>query len=100
MVALVRGTGAASIAPFTLLELPKLITSLHRRALPTLLSVSLFATICLSHSDAQAGKHPSRRSTVKESYAGSAETTKERERRLTRECRGRPNAGACLGYGL
>lgn len=29
---------------------------------------------------------------------GSAETTAERDRRLTRECKGRPNAGACLGY--
>ena len=26
------------------------------------------------------------------------ETTKDRDRRLTRECRGAPNAGACLGY--
>lgn len=30
---------------------------------------------------------------------GSAETTAERNRRLQRECKGRPNAGACLGYG-
>lgn len=29
---------------------------------------------------------------------GSAETVSERERRLYRECRGRPNAGACEGY--
>ncbi|WP_296873491.1 hypothetical protein [Tibeticola sp.] len=29
---------------------------------------------------------------------GSAETTAERDRRLRRECKGRPNAGACLGY--
>ncbi|MBK6368115.1 MAG: hypothetical protein IPF65_12940 [Polaromonas sp.] len=29
---------------------------------------------------------------------GSGETTKERERRLLRECRGRPNAGACEGF--
>lgn len=29
---------------------------------------------------------------------GSAESTAERDRRLRRECRGRPNAGACLGY--
>ena len=29
---------------------------------------------------------------------GSAETTRERERRLLRECKGRPNAGACEGY--
>ncbi|MDR0457607.1 MAG: hypothetical protein LBH10_01045 [Burkholderiaceae bacterium] len=26
------------------------------------------------------------------------ETTTERERRLKRECKGMPNAGACLGY--
>lgn len=29
---------------------------------------------------------------------GSAETTAERNRRLARECKGRPNAGACLGF--
>ncbi|MEP6558112.1 MAG: hypothetical protein ABJB17_06505 [Burkholderiales bacterium] len=70
-----------------------------RRAAPALLAICLFAAICLNAPDVQAAKHKSKRSTAKESYAGSAETTKERERRLTRECRGRPNAGACLGYG-
>lgn len=30
---------------------------------------------------------------------GSGETAAERDRRLRRECKGRPNAGACLGYG-
>lgn len=30
----------------------------------------------------------------------SDESTAQRDRRLTRECRGRPNAGACLGYAL
>lgn len=29
---------------------------------------------------------------------GSAENTQERERRLLRECKGRPNAGACEGF--
>lgn len=29
---------------------------------------------------------------------GYGETTQERERRLLRECKGRPNAGACEGY--
>lgn len=29
---------------------------------------------------------------------GSGETATERDRRLQRECKGRPNAGACLGY--
>lgn len=27
-----------------------------------------------------------------------AETQKQRDKRLTRECKGRPNAGACAGY--
>jgi len=30
--------------------------------------------------------------------SSSQETTAERDRRLYRECKGRPNAGACLGY--
>jgi hypothetical protein len=30
---------------------------------------------------------------------GPAETRAERDRRLQRECRGKPNAGACEGYG-
>jgi hypothetical protein len=29
---------------------------------------------------------------------GSAETVAERRARLQRECKGRPNAGACTGY--
>lgn len=29
---------------------------------------------------------------------GGGETTAERDRRLSRECKGLPNAGACLGY--
>lgn len=29
---------------------------------------------------------------------GRGETTAQREKRLLRECRGRPNAGACLGF--
>ena len=35
---------------------------------------------------------------VKHQRSASEESTAERERRLYRECRGRPNAGACLGY--
>ena len=29
---------------------------------------------------------------------GAHETVKQREQRMRRECKGRPNAGACLGY--
>jgi hypothetical protein len=32
-------------------------------------------------------------------YEGSGETRAERDRRLTRECRGRANSGLCEGYG-
>lgn len=40
-----------------------------------------------------------KKKSVKVHYAkGSGETTAERDRRLLRECKGRPNAGACLGY--
>lgn len=35
---------------------------------------------------------------VKHQQNHSGETTAERDRRLYRECKGRPNAGACLGY--
>lgn len=31
-------------------------------------------------------------------HAPSGEAMPEREKRLLRECKGRPNAGACLGY--
>jgi hypothetical protein len=31
-------------------------------------------------------------------YEGSGETRRERERRLTRECKGRSNSGLCEGY--
>lgn len=30
---------------------------------------------------------------------GSGENDTQRDKRLARECRGRPNAGACLGFG-
>lgn len=35
---------------------------------------------------------------VKPQQNHSGETTSERDRRLYRECKGMPNAGACLGY--
>jgi hypothetical protein len=31
-------------------------------------------------------------------YEGSGETRAERDKRLSRECRGRPNSGLCEGY--
>ena len=45
-----------------------------------------------------AKKAKSHRSAKPKNDGGSAESTKDRERRLLRECRGRPNAGACEGF--
>ena len=35
---------------------------------------------------------------IKPGLRGSQETKLERSQRLKRECKGRPNSGACLGY--
>ena len=49
----------------------------------------------------QGTEHPVKKkgsTKVKHQRSSSEESTAERDRRLTRECRGAPNAGACLGY--
>ena len=43
-------------------------------------------------------KHSSHRVRIKESRSSSDETPAQRDKRLYRECQGRPNSGACLGY--
>lgn len=55
------------------------------------------------HQSAKAGHHchnhkGSSSAGQRASSSGSAESPQVRERRLLRECKGRPNAGACLGY--
>jgi hypothetical protein len=47
---------------------------------------------------AKKAKKPKQPPTTAKFVNGSAESTKERERRLKRECKGKPNAGACEGY--
>lgn len=48
---------------------------------------------------AKAGEaEPQKPARVKFVDSGSGETRAAREKRLRRECRGRPNAGACLGF--
>ena len=57
--------------------------------------------ISVSGTTAQGGKTPTKpRNSSKTTTlrSPSEETRSERDRRLTRECRGRPNAGACMGY--
>ena len=49
----------------------------------------------------QGTEHPVKKkgaTKVKHQRSSSEESTAERDRRLYRECRGAPNAGACLGY--
>ena len=43
-------------------------------------------------------KQASGESSQERIHRGSAESTAERDKRLLRECKGRPNAGACAGY--
>jgi hypothetical protein len=43
-------------------------------------------------------KGPKNKTPKKPPPTGSAETPKERDHRLWRECRGKPNAGACEGF--
>ncbi|ABM58558.1 hypothetical protein Veis_2820 [Verminephrobacter eiseniae EF01-2] len=78
---------------------------------PLLLSAGL--ALCLTAADAQTRekktktkktKPPATQARAKPSVkvthqpSPSEESRAERERRLYRECQGRPNAGACLGY--
>ena len=48
-----------------------------------------------AHSDVSNKKKSSK---VKQERSSSEESRAERDRRLYRECKGRANAGACLGY--
>ncbi len=54
-----------------------------------------------ANSDAPAAKSPKKKKSSggKISFNdGSAESRKDRDRRLSRECKGRSNSGACEGY--
>jgi len=74
---------------------------------PLLLAVIVaWACSAVLPSEAWARKKSSKKATTSQRVAAapkvqrssSEETRAERERRLLRECRGMPNAGACLGY--
>ena len=70
------------------------------------LSPSLFLILVLAFACASDGFATTRKSNKERSGKvriqnirnGSEETSAERDRRLYRECQGRPNSGACLGY--
>lgn len=75
--------------------------SLVKKSTALLLALAVLGAAGLTPTDSQAAKRRGHQgiNRVKFDKGGSGETVKERERRLQRECRGRPNAGACLGFG-
>jgi len=63
-----------------------------------LLAVLLMTLTFASESPATTRKRQSSKVRIQNIRSGSDETTAERDRRLYRECQGRPNSGACAGY--
>ena len=65
-----------------------------------LLGASGVASAANKKSAPAAGQEAKKKGSVKIKHQRSAseESTSERDRRLYRECKGRPNAGACLGF--
>ena len=70
---------------------------MQRRQIMGLLA--LVATLALPHAQAAASKSNRARARKPPADKGPAESRAERDKRLQRECRGKPNAGACEGYG-
>ncbi len=50
------------------------------------------------HQSAKQGYHCHPERAGRRSSSSSEESPQARDKRLLRECKGRPNAGACLGY--
>lgn len=71
---------------------------MHKR-MTTMGLLALAAGLALSPLLAQAAGSSRGKSRKPPVDRGPAETRAERDKRLQRECRGKPNAGACEGYG-
>ena len=95
--------------PFTPASHPSTQVALHKTTAPLLLCM---LALCLglhpgvsrsttknaaqnSHSELSKKKKSTK---VKQERSSSEESRSDRDRRLYRECKGRANAGACLGY--
>ena len=64
----------------------------------SLLAVALMTLTFATGSFAAERKRHSSRVKIQNIRSSSDESTAERDRRLYRECQGRPNSGACAGY--
>lgn len=77
-------------------------SQVHLRRLRIALATALLLSITLvTDSFAASRKHSKDQSgkvRIQNNRNSSEESTTERERRLYRECQGRPNSGACAGY--
>ncbi len=67
---------------------------------PRLVTLVLFASLGLGSLPGQAASDGQRKAPSKVTFhkAPSEEAPAAREKRLKRECKGRPNAGMCMGY--
>ena len=70
---------------------------MHKR-MTTLGLIALMAALTLPPTLAGAAVSTRSKARKPAMDRGPAETRAERDKRLLRECRGRPNAGACEGY--
>ena len=63
------------------------------------LALGLLTTLPTAAAKAENGATSKRKAAAPKFITNSTqESARERERRLLRECKGRPNAGACAGY--
>ena len=71
------------------------------RAQPRFIALALFASLSMTGLAAQTtGSDGKRKAPSKVTFhkAPSEESPQARDKRLKRECKGRPNAGMCAGY--
>ena len=63
------------------------------------LAAALTCSVPLAQATTSTGKSSRAKTRKPLVDKGPAETRAERDKRLQRECKGKPNAGACEGYG-
>jgi hypothetical protein len=74
---------------------------MHRRSIMGMGTLGLFALaagLALPNAQAATSKSGRAKSRKPPVDKGPTETRAERDKRLQRECQGKPNAGACEGY--
>ncbi|AOF86275.1 hypothetical protein BSY239_3857 [Hydrogenophaga sp. RAC07] len=70
----------------------------HASLSRTVIALSAFFVLCAQAAGPNPSGSPRKPTSVKFHKAPSEESPAAREKRLQRECKGRANAGMCLGY--